>query len=125
MGPDQVKLISALVVLFKEFSGWPCLLSLGLLVIGPWVLSIVLSYTQDRRAERRFEAVARMYENNVELLRTTQALGADYKEMARGLTDIITLNTETMTRLVDAVKTNQYCPAVRLREETTGPSKKL
>ncbi|EAT16077.1 hypothetical protein HTZ97_16300 [Desulfuromonas acetoxidans] len=56
--------------------------------------------------EKRFEAVVRMYENNVEMVR-------DYHKLADDLTGVITLTTRTLEALVQKVDNNMFCPAVR------------
>gem|GEM_PF-1182547 len=75
------------------------------------VNEIVLDF-RDRTTElisgqkERFEAVVRMYENNVEMVR-------DYHKLADDLTGIITLTTRTLEALVQKVDNNMFCPAVR------------
>lgn len=56
--------------------------------------------------ENRFEAVVRMYENNVKLV-------DDYSNLAGDLTGIITLSTRTLEGLVNKIDNNQFCPIVR------------
>lgn len=59
-------------------------------------------------AEKRFEAVVRMYEDNVLLVK-------GYEKLAGDLTNIIHLNTQVNTRLVEKIENNAYCPAIRAR----------
>jgi hypothetical protein len=56
--------------------------------------------------EKRFEAVVRMYENNVKVV-------DDYHSLASDLTGIITLSTRTLEGLVQKIDNNQFCPNVR------------
>lgn len=56
--------------------------------------------------EKRFEAVVRMYENNVEVVR-------NYHSLSNDLTGIITLSTRTLEGLVSKIDNNQFCPIVR------------
>ena len=56
--------------------------------------------------EKRFEAVVRMYENNVEVVK-------NYHALANDLTGIITLSTRTLEGLVSKIDNNQFCPIVR------------
>lgn len=56
--------------------------------------------------EKRFEAVVRMYENNVQVVQ-------DYHTLAKDLTGIITLSTRTLEMLVQKVENNQFCPTAR------------
>jgi len=56
--------------------------------------------------EKRFEAVVRMYENNVKVVE-------DYHGLAQDLTGIITLSTRTLEGLVQKIDNNQFCPMVK------------
>lgn len=56
--------------------------------------------------EKRFAAVAQMYENNVLLV-------TGYEKLASDLANIIHLNTLTNTKLVEKINNNHYCPVVR------------
>ena len=65
-----------------------------------------LTIKQSEGQKERFEAVVRMYENNVEMVR-------DYNRLADDLTGVITLTTRTLEALVQKVDNNMFCPAVR------------
>jgi hypothetical protein len=85
----------------------------------PGVLFLVW-YLSDRRyssalAQYRNDMVEqrRMYENNVELVKS-------YAQMANGLQSMIVLSTQTLTRLCDKIDGNQYCPQVRLKKQAEG-----
>lgn len=52
------------------------------------------------------EKVTRYYERNVELV-------TRYEKLADDLSDIIHLNTQAQTRLVESIKNNTFCPVVR------------
>ncbi|MDA8137996.1 MAG: hypothetical protein M0036_05010 [Desulfobacteraceae bacterium] len=58
-------------------------------------------------------AIRRLYENNARLVedyeRTCNRLERIYSETM----SVISLNTQTQTRLVDSINANDYCPAVR------------
>ena len=56
--------------------------------------------------EKRFEAVVRMYENNIKVVE-------DYHNLAKDLTGIITLSTRTLEGLVQKIDNNQFCPMVK------------
>jgi hypothetical protein len=102
MPPDQISIITALLNVFKFLSSWPFALLLFILVIGPWVLSLLLAGMQGKR----FEAVVKMYENNVKLVESYQTTAGDLKE-------IVVMNAQAMTRLCDSIEKNQFCPVVR------------
>jgi hypothetical protein len=57
-------------------------------------------------SEKRFEAVVRMYEDNVLLVK-------GYERLAGDLANIIHLNTQMQTRLVEKIESNMNCPIVR------------
>ncbi|MHB1059806.1 MAG: hypothetical protein ACYC0F_18175 [Rhodanobacter sp.] len=57
-------------------------------------------------SEKRFEAVVRMYEDNVLLVK-------GYERLAGELANIIHLNTQMQTRLVEKIESNMNCPIVR------------
>lgn len=57
--------------------------------------------------------IRQMYKNNVHLLEAHEALSKDLK-------DVIIMNTEAMTQVCDVVKTNQFCPQVRLKKQAEG-----
>lgn len=60
---------------------------------------------------RKHAEVAQFYKDNVELVKTTQRLAIDMR-------DIIVNNTRAMEHLASAVSNNFYCPMVR--EAATG-----
>lgn len=52
------------------------------------------------------QKISRFYEDNVQLVK-------NYERTATDLRDVITLNTQVMTQLVEKISNNMYCPAVR------------
>ena len=84
----------------------------GIIVVIWWIDSknirkILESYRDDTRA-----AIQR-YEDNVRLV-------THYEELARDLKDVVMMNTQAMTQNYQAIKTNQYCPQVRLEKKSKG-----
>ena len=110
MAPGELSTIAAFVQIITSVSGWPFGMIIFVIVIGPWIAAFLLVYFQSRR----FEKVVTMYEKNVNLVE-------DYAALAKDLHDVVIMNTQAMTRLVDSIKTNQYCPAVRLEKKAGGP----
>lgn len=102
MAPEQISIITTLLNVFKFLSSWPFALLLFVLVIGPWVLSLLLAGVQNKR----FEAVVKMYESNVKLVEA-------YQQTAGDLRKIVIMNTQVVTRLCDDIERNQFCPMVR------------
>ena len=93
-------------------------------VLGVPGLVLLLFYDYMRRMDRQREAdraltdkilsqykedmrkMAQYYENNVELVKR-------YADLADSLSEIIHLNTQVQTQLVEAIKNNMFCPIVR------------
>jgi hypothetical protein len=109
MSPEQISLVGTLFALVERVSGWPLGTIMFIVIIGPWIMAMILSYWQSRR----FEAVVRMYENNVTLVKHYEQLSADNRE-------VIIMNTQAMTKLVASINTNQFCPMVRLEKKAEG-----
>ena len=98
--------LSILLEVFKSFG------FAGIIVVIWWIDSknirkILESYRDDTR-----KAVQR-YEDNVRLV-------THYEELARDLKDVVMMNTQAMTQNYQAIKTNQYCPQVRLEKKSKG-----
>lgn len=109
MSPGELSTIAAFVKIISSVSGWPFGVIIFIVVIGPWMSAFLLVHFQSKR----FEKVVTMYEENVSLVK-------DYSKLATDLHDVVIMNTQAMTRLIESIKTNQYCPAVRLKKEAKG-----
>jgi len=109
MSPQEISAVASLIEMVHRVSGWPFGLMMFLFLIGPWMLAILIAYLQ----KRRFEAVVNMYEKNVSLVEK-------YEKVASDLKDVIILHTQTTTTLIGDIRTNQYCPAVRLEKKALG-----
>lgn len=71
------------------------------------IAEIKEQFTQVMTAsDKRFEAVVRMYEDNVLLVK-------GYERLAGDLANIIHLNTQMQTRLAEKIENNMNCPIVR------------
>lgn len=84
-----------------------------LLSFGPLGLVLVMWYfnmMQTREILRRYSGdmaeQRKMYENNIVLVN-------NFADLAKDLKDIIILNTQVQTRLVDHIENNVFCPAIR------------
>ena len=113
MTPGDLSAIAAFVQILTGVSAWPIGLILFCIIIGPWIAAFWFVYMKDRYSGQRFERVVRMYEDNVTLVK-------DYARLANDLHDVVIMNTQAMTRLIDSIKTNQYCPAIRLEKSARG-----
>jgi hypothetical protein len=109
MSPQEISALASLIEMVNRISGWPFGLMLFLFLIGPWILSLLIAYLQ----RSRFEAVVNMYEKNVSLVEK-------YEKVASDLKDVIILHTQTTTTMINDIRTNQYCPMIRLRKTAAG-----
>lgn len=107
MTPDQIAALSALVGVMERMANWPFASLLLVLVIGPWVMSLAMSYT-DRK---RIDQVVEMYRNNVHLVE-------GYRDLATEQADRITLNTQAWIGVRDAIDRNEFCPVIRTKRTT-------
>jgi len=58
--------------------------------------------------KKRFEEVVSMYENNVLLVKSSE-------KTADGLQTVIHLSTQAITRMIEKIDNNHYCPILRER----------
>ena len=84
----------------------------GLIIVLWWLnmwffWRILKNYKSDMDEQRR------MYANNVKLVESND-------QLARDLKDVVIMNTQVMTKLVESINTNQYCPQVRLEKQARG-----
>jgi hypothetical protein len=104
MTPDQISAISAIAQILEKIGTMPIFSLVTVILIGPWVAMFLLT----RGQEKRFDAMKKMYENNVELVKC-------YEDLAKGMQDLVIYNTQTMTARWCAEKQNQ--PIRRLKGE--------
>jgi len=69
------------------------------------ISQVLATYKEDMADMRR------MYESNVELVKVTQDVTGDLK-------DVVISNTRCLTQLSTEIKQNQYCPMVRVNKKT-------
>ncbi len=80
--------------------------------------SLLETYRQDQQAliqkyGEDVKEVRAMYERNVSLVQS-------YEELAKDLKDVVIMNTQAMTKALDSIENNQFCPHVRLKKEAEG-----
>lgn len=109
MTPGDLSAIATFVQIIGSIKAWPIGLVIFCLFLGPWIAAFFLVYLQGRR----FERVVRMYEDNITLVK-------NYNSLANDLHDVVVMNTQAMTRMIDSIATNQYCPAIRLEKSAKG-----
>jgi hypothetical protein len=65
------------------------------------------------RYENDMKEIRHMYESNVKLVHA-------YDSVAKDLKDVVIINTQAMTKLTDDIRSNQFCPKVRLEKRAKG-----
>ena len=99
---EAASAITALCHLVDKIGTWPIGSLLFFIIMGPWILSLIIS----RGQEKRFERVAEMYKNNAKLAES-------FDRLTKLQNDVITLNTSKWQEAIDGIRTNQFCPANR------------
>jgi hypothetical protein len=79
-----------------------------------YVQEILGSYKRDMAEIRR------MYEDNVRLVESHDALNRNYAALASDLKDAYIMTAQINQRLADSIESNQYCPMVRLEKRAKG-----
>lgn len=102
MSPQDAAALTAIVALIREIGAWPLFSIFALIIIGPWCCMLIISWQHDKRHGE----VVKMYENNVDLVKTTQSLAESNQEM-------IVLATQSMTKVEKSINSNLYCPLMR------------
>jgi hypothetical protein len=108
MTPDQISAISAIAQILEKIGTMPIFSLVTVILIGPWVAMFLLT----RGQEKRFDAMKKMYENNVELVKC-------YEDLAKGMQDLVIYNTQTMTKVDEKIDKNLFCPMVRRETKST------
>jgi len=98
--------LSVIVEVFKAF-GFAGLITVIWWIDAKNIRKLLDCYRDDTRA-----AVQR-YEDNVRLVK-------HYEDLATDLKDVVIMNSQAMTQNYQAIKTNQYCPQVRLEKTAKG-----
>ena len=106
MTPDALHTLTAICTVLEKVGTWPLGTMVLAVMIGPWMFAFIMSRAQ----EKRFNEMKVMYESNVKLVEA-------YEALAGTLTDVITLNTAKWQETGDSVKSNQYCPLLRVEKK--------
>lgn len=107
MTPEQIATMAAIAGLIKSIGTWPVLSILILGNVSPWILMVLLSISMHKRVE----AQAKMYEDNIILVK-------EVTELAKGYRDHLIWSTQTVDAANSIANNNLYCPWVR---KTTNP----
>lgn len=114
MTPEQLAAIKAMADIIQTLGAMPLSTIAAVVLFGPWLVLIFVSMQQSRR----FESVAKMYEDNVILVKDYQSLVDGYKKIVDGQQDLIIHTTQVLTSMKEIAENNLYCPWVR--KETKG-----
>lgn len=92
----------------------------GLIILLWWMDGKRIWLVLDQ-GKKDLAAVLERYQRDMteqrEMYRANSSLCRDFASIATDLRDIVTLNIQTMTQLNDSVRSNQFCPMMRIREE--------
>lgn len=109
MTPGDIATIGNLIMLVEKVSQWPVIMIVLLIIVGPWVMTLIFNMQN----QKRFETVVRMYENNTKLV-------DDYKSVTGDLKEVVIMNTQAVSRMCMDIEHNEFCPAVRLEKHAKG-----
>ena len=96
-GSEYIQLLSAILGFFKEIGALPMTIIALVIIVGPWVLTVVLNVGHGRR----FREMKEMYEHNVELVKNYEKVCKVQSEREQSLRDLIAYSTRINERLVD------------------------
>lgn len=102
MTPGEIAGVTAII---SEIGAWPAIVVLAMFFLAPWLLMMWIT----RAMEKRHAEVVEMYKNNVLLVES-------YQRLSNELAGIIHMSTQVMTRLVDKIDNNMYCPIAKERK---------
>ena len=98
MTPEQISLLTAFATIITKIGTWPLGTFVEAVFFGPWIIMTFLY----RSMEKRHEAVAQMYENNVKLVESYQRISSEQA-------DTIRLSTSAITELTTYLKSRTPC----------------
>ena len=102
MSPDQLQVLAAVLGIIKGLGTWPVMSLIAGMILSPWIILVFIAMNQ----HKRFEAVVKMYEDNVLLVEEVIELGKGYR-------DHLIWSTQTVDKANSIAKNNLHCPAVR------------
>ncbi|KJR41907.1 hypothetical protein MCHI_002198 [Candidatus Magnetoovum chiemensis] len=106
---ENAALIDTILRTVNTIGAWPLTAIAIIILIGPWITLIFIIQGQNRALQEMrnmHREVIGMYTNNVELVK-------GYEQLSGSLQEIILLNTQKITELVEMVKNNNFCPIIR------------
>ena len=105
MTPDQVSALTAIAAIVSKIGTWPIGSIAAVIVLGPWIFAYMMS----NKAEKRHEAVIKMYEDNVQLVKDNAQMVTNYEKIADEQADTIRLSTGAIMELTAYLKIRPTC----------------
>jgi len=124
---QELSTAAALVTVVKALGGWG---TSGVLFVIVWCPLFAAGYmtriisrsinsqtaaitalqrqvaNSEKESEKRALIFTNRYDNNIEFVK-------NYEKLAGNLTDLVHVNVQAMTRMVEKITANQWCPIVR------------
>jgi uncharacterized membrane-anchored protein YhcB (DUF1043 family) len=131
MNPQDVAALTMLLSVLKQMSTWPFGVIIFAMVIGPWLFAFIFWRMDNRRFLQQAETnqaqvketlrqyrqdvseIKRLYESNSRLVMATNEAFKRLEKIYGESVSVISLCTQTQTKLVGAIESNQFCPLVR------------
>lgn len=85
-------------------------------ILGLPGMIFVIWYFDRKQMDKMIDKYKKDMIKSASLIKKTQELGKGYAQIAGDLKDVMMLTTQAMTKVGDAIETNQFCPMVRLKE---------
>lgn len=96
---EFLKIIASLIIALK---GTPITAIIIMVFAAPWIAMFGLSYIQGKR----LSTVLDLHRNSIEAAKVAGECCKDYKE-------VMVMTIEKLTKVIEAVDNNLYCPVVR------------
>ena len=87
--------------------------------LGLVALVIYMWWSDNKRVWETLDQYKKDMMEQREMYRANASLCRDFASIATDLRDIVTLNIQTMTRVDEGVRQNQFCPVMRIRKDKT------
>ena len=98
----ELEILRILCSIIGALKGTPLTLLIILVFTGPWVAMFTMSYIQGKRLHHTLD----MYRGSLEAAKIAGECCRDYKE-------VMMMTIEKLTKVIEAVDNNLYCPVVR------------
>jgi len=131
MSPQDVAALTMLLTVLKQMGTWPFGVVLFAMVLGPWLFAFVFWRMDQRRFQSQEEKyrilinetldryrqdvseIKRLYESNARLVMATNEAFKRLERIYGENISVISLCTQSMTKLVDDIEKNEFCPVIR------------